>query len=103
MNNPTRSDYMAGRCSFEDFYRAVNQTGGVRFTDAALLVRVRKALAAGDKHLNTIPLATWDAKALGAQLTLSRALRAHGDFYSLAGGVCCMKQAARDAAERETA
>lgn len=28
-----------------------------------LLPRVREALAAGDEHLNSIPLATWDARA----------------------------------------
>ncbi len=93
----TRSDYMAGQCSHAEFYRAVNKTAGFIITDPRLLDRVRKALASGDEHLNTIPLRIWDGVAVNAQAALSRAFKAHGDFYSLAGGVCCAKQAARDA------
>ena len=96
--SPTRQQYMNHECSFAEFYRAVNATAGLVMSDGPFLDRVRKALAAGDEHLNSIPLSEWDAKALEAQSALTRALRGHGDFYSLSGGVCCMKQAAKDAA-----
>lgn len=97
MKSPTRQDYMTGKVTFAEFYRAVNATAGLKITDADLLQRVRAALAAGDEHLNTIPLPVWDGRAMFARCALSRALREHGDFYSMAGGVCCLKQAARDA------
>lgn len=96
--SPTRADYLAGVVDHQTFYRAVVATAGVRVTDRALLERVREALRGGDQHLNSIPLGLWDNRANGARGALSRALKEHGDFYSLAGGVCCMKQAARDAA-----
>jgi hypothetical protein len=93
----TRKDYMAKRATFTEFYQAVNATAGLVVRDKALLDRVRVALDAGDVHLNTIPLAVWDRHALCAQGALARAFKAHGDFYSLAGGVCAVKTAARDA------
>lgn len=95
---PTRQQYMNNECSFADFYRAVNATAGFKIMDNALIERVRKALADGDEHLNTIPLRLWDSMAIACSSTFSRALKEHGDFYSLAGGVCCLKQAAKDAA-----
>ncbi|MFN3612621.1 hypothetical protein [Tepidimonas sp.] len=102
LKQPTRAQYMAGQVTFADFYRAVNETAGVRFAGRGgiTLDEVKKALASGDEHLNSIPLVRWDALASGAEYALRSALKAHGDFYSQAGGVCCMKQAARDAVEQ---
>jgi hypothetical protein len=101
---PSRADYMSGRCSHQDYYRALNKTLGLRLApDAAILPRVRGALANGDEHLNTITLATWDRMAAPLLslygLSTADAFRAHGDGMSQAGLVCCLKQAARDAAD----
>lgn len=93
----TRKDYIAGRATFTEFYRAVNATAGLVCRDKALLFKARAALDAGDEHLNSIPLRIWDMHAACAHLAVARALKVHGDSYSLAGGVCSMKQAARDA------
>lgn len=100
LNRPTRDDYMNGRATHEEFYRAVNQTAGLAIRNVPLIAEVKAALARGDQHLNSIPLGRWDVMAFHASASLSRALKAHGDFYSLGGGVCCMKQAAKDAAEQ---
>jgi hypothetical protein len=97
--SPTRADYMSDRCTFEEYHRAVNATAGYRFTGD--LERVRAALARGDYHLNSIPLPEWDATAISARVVHAPALRQHGDGWSLGGGVCCVKQAARDAAQKE--
>lgn len=98
---PTRKQYLDGEVTFEQFYRAVNQTAGLVFSpDHALMPRILECLEQGDEHLNRIPLNTWDRLASWAQNSLTRALKEHGDFYSLSGGVCCLKQAARDAAAR---
>lgn len=97
-SNPTRADYMARRVSHEEYYRAVAKTAGISFKDssAPIVERARQALAAGDKHLNTIPLKVWDGMG-AALLSIDRAFRAHGDHDSLAGRVCVLKQAVADA------
>ncbi len=98
MATPTRDDYMQGRCTHAAFYRAVNKTAGLVISDTALLQRVSKCLAEGDEHLNRIPLSFWDGMGPALSGNLRRALKEHGDFWSMAGSVCCLKQAARDAA-----
>ena len=99
LRSPTRADYMAGRCTFAQFYGAVLATAGIAFRpDSEIVGRTRKALAAGDEHLNTIPLGEWDRMSEARVAVLNTALKQHGDFYSLGSGVCCMKEAARLAA-----
>ena len=101
---PTRAQYMNKQVTFEDYYRAVAKDSGVSFRNAPeeFLRRVQKCLAERDEHLNKIRLSTWDMYALGAKSSTSPAFKRHGDFWSLAGGVCVAKQAARDAVkERE--
>lgn len=100
---PTRKQYMNKEVSFSDFYRAVYQTAGISLgANESLVLKVKTALSEGDEHLNSIPLGYWDGLAFSARGSLKKAFKKHGDFYSMAGGVCAMKQAARDAAERTT-
>jgi hypothetical protein len=100
---PTRADYLEGRCTHAEYYRAVNKTAGIRYSpDSPLVVQARAALKTGDQHLNSIPLQQWDSRAASAQTSIATALHKHGDFYSLAGGVCAMKQAVIDAANSIT-
>jgi hypothetical protein len=97
---PQRVDYMAGRVTHEEFYRSINKVAGLSFAGHPWLPRVGAALAAGDEHLNTIPLYKWDA--LGAnpvlRANLARAVEMTGDWLTAAVIVCCLKQAAKDAA-----
>lgn len=98
MNAPTRADYLAKHCTHDEFYLAVAKTAGIVFQpDWPFTVRVRKALADGDEHLNTIPLREWDERALWLESPLSSALRAHGDVYCAATATCVLKAAARAA------
>lgn len=97
LRTPTREQYLAGQCSFEDYYRGVIATSGARrMVEPKMLARVREAIAAGDYHLNTIPLGLWDAMAPAWRPIIARALKAHGDFWSLGGSICFLKQLARD-------
>lgn len=48
-----------------------------------------------DEHLNDISLRDWDAISLEHKAELSNKFIQAGDFYSLAGGVCVAKAAAR--------
>ena len=94
-----RQRLMAGKITHADFYRLVAKSAGVSFynADPDFLDRVRKALQAGDEHLNTIPLGYWDMIAGSLLPTAKKAFKQHGDFYSLSGGVCLCKQMAEDA------
>jgi len=97
----TRKDYMDGKATFAEYYRDVNAglSPPHRMRDEAFLQRVEAALADGDEHLNTIPLAVWDGMAQGLETTYRPRFKARGDQWSMAGMVCAMKQAARDAVQ----
>lgn len=103
MKTINRTEYLEDRISFEEYYREVNRRAGVKLSpDHPMVQAAKKALADGDVHLNTIPLLRWDTLAEGASRSVSKALKELGDFYSLAGGVCAMKQAALDAINSST-
>lgn len=98
---PTRADYLNKVVTFEQYYRAIAKDAGVAFHPGSFLDRVKRALARGDEHLTSVPLAEWDSFSRGARQATAPAFKRHGDFWSLAGGVCVAKQAARDAAEKD--
>lgn len=54
--------------------------------------RIKQALAAGDEHLNTIPLAKWDRMVECMRLTKEQKTRI--GFWSLSCGVCTLKHVA---------
>jgi len=97
--SPTRQEYLDGTVTFEQFYTAIVQDAGIAFPDY-LLSEVISALAKGDEHLNTIALRRWDVLAACAKSAIAPAFKRHGDYFSLAGGVCVMKQAAYIAAKK---
>lgn len=98
----TRQDYLDGVVTHAQYYSAIAAEAGIGADDFDMLPLVRKALANGDEHLNRstvgFGLHGWDALALGARRRIEPVLKAHGDGWSLAGGVCTMKQAAKNAA-----
>lgn len=97
----TRKDYMEGRCSHSDYYaevaRALYDAGLLTLPSACSGEKVVDALEQGDIHLNTIPLSLWD----GAAIPFMRKAAAHrvfqerGDWVSLGGFVCALKEFAR--------
>lgn len=96
MNAPKDEAWAAHR----RFYGQIVKAAGVKVS-VEMMVRSRKALSDGDEHLNSISLAEWYNAATLYRGAISRALKAHGDFYSEAGGVCVMKEAARRQIEAE--
>jgi hypothetical protein len=48
-----------------------------------------------DENFNTIPLSRWDALTMCLSSNTTRMLENCGDYFTLAGGVCILKQAAR--------
>ena len=98
-----RKEYLSGRVTFEEYYREVNRLAGIKFgADHWAVIEAKEALVNGDVHLNSIPLRDWDMMAAAASRSLSLALKELGDFYSMAGGVCALKQAVIDAVNTQT-
>jgi hypothetical protein len=98
MSKTMRQQYLDRDISHAVYYRAIAKDAGVSFAnETGMQALVKQALAEGDEHLNSIPLAKWDALAMGARLHTSPAFKRAGDFWSMAGGVCVAKQAAIDA------
>lgn len=98
----TRADYMDKRCTHADYYGEIAQAAGVSLVGHPIMPDVEKALAAGDEHLNSVPLDRWDSVGHGFRNALGPVMRARGDVLSMAGLVCVAKEAARQAAQEVT-
>ena len=98
-----RSDYMSDKVTHAEYYRSMAKDAGVSYVNAdpAFLGRIRRALANGDEHLNTIPLAEWDIRAMSLLPSVNATFKAYGEGNSLSARVCLIKQAARDAVAKE--
>lgn len=89
-----RSDYMDGKASHQEYYgQFVDSEVLEAVKDRFGIAKLAKALA-GDKNLNNIPLASWDALEAHTH-HCQQALRLAGDGWSMAGSVCILKNAAR--------
>lgn len=87
----TRQDYLNGKCTHREYYDQF-VTPGTRYMVATFIGKERITTST-DEHFNDIPLITWDAlvsKAPGSEL-----FKKAGDFYTQAGGVCLLKEAAQ--------
>ena len=95
----TRQDYLDGKCTHREYY-AQFVTLAIK---EAVVRRWGKEQITGafkaDEHLNSIPLASWDDFVLRRRQEIENQIRLAGDFWSLAGGVCVAKEAARQIAE----
>ena len=58
-----------------------------------------KLLNSKDEHFNDIPLDIWDN--MGLPCGINDLLKQAGDFYTLAGQVCVLKEAGRQIKESE--
>jgi predicted aminopeptidase len=52
-----------------------------------------------DKHFNDIPLSVWDLMAASVPAETARIMRECGDYPTLAGAVCILKEAAQQVRE----
>lgn len=93
----TRDQYMNGSATHSEYYsdlvREIEASDGL-FDLPCSVDRVAEAFKK-DPHLNTIPLRHWDQFATIQSGRMVAALKARGDSYTLAGGVCILKEAAR--------
>ena len=91
----TRKDYMENRITHLEYYGNVARIAGIRFSEE-FLTRCDKALTAGDEHLNTVPLSTWDMMGAAWRVRIASALKQVNNTggVSLSDLVCTLKSAA---------
>ena len=88
----TREAYLQGKCSHEQYYsQFVTAHIKLAIKNTFTIDQLKNALKQ-DKNLNNIPLHLWDSLAMRVDFP---SLKAFGDYLTLAGKVCILKEAAR--------
>jgi hypothetical protein len=92
----TRKDYLEGRATHSEYYG--------QFVQSVHMSRVKlfkkKIKESTDKHFNDIPLEFWQRLALPSYAEAK--MKEAGDYVTLAGAVCIIKEAARQLKEKLT-
>lgn len=76
-----------------------------QFVAPSVLETVRSSIglerlrASADDHFNDIPLSKWDVAAVPVPASVAAKMRELGDYPTLAGTVCVLKEAARQLLE----
>jgi hypothetical protein len=94
----TRKDYLEGRATHSEYYGQF--VSAMHF--AILNLEHEKIKNSTDKHFNDIPLEFWQQLALPAPTYTARKMKEAGDYVTLAGAVCILKEAARQLKEKLT-
>lgn len=97
-----RKDYMNKAVTHHQYYSSVADGARIDLSKHKDLTKWRDMLASGDEHLNKLGLTYWDQLAANNRLSIAISLKTHGDFWSLAGGVCTIKAAVQRAVEKNT-
>lgn len=94
----TRKQYLDGECTHEDYYNQFCDS----WTETVILsrynIRFLREKFSDDENLNNIPLALWDNMAYGLMMSLelNKKMRKHGDYPTVSGCVCILKQSVRN-------
>ena len=92
-----RNDYMQGKITHRQYYsQFVNDNVKQMIIDK---IGKDKLLNSEDEYFNDIPLYLWDN--IGLPCGINDLLKQAGDFYTLAGQVCILKEAGRQIKESE--
>src|SRR2546423_64659 len=92
----TRGDYLNNKVTHQEYYRQFVDQGIIDLVVRQFKLDKLVKAYEQDVHLNNIPLQRWDALVYVIDSSLVRnKLAAAGDFFSLAGGVCILKEAAK--------
>lgn len=97
----TRDAYMSKLISHSEFFGHIAKECNLPPFDSKFMQRVVTALRNDDKHLNTIPLKEWDSMTYGFSQRTKAIISKFDNGYSLAGGVCMLKEKARLQAGKE--
>ncbi len=92
----SRAEYLEGRCTHREYYGQFVTEEVKR--EVARSIGIDKLKASRDQHFNDVPLSHWDNLSHSNKSLLS--IPENGTrFYSLCGGVCILKEAARQLVE----
>lgn len=89
----TRKDYLDSNCTHEQYYSQFVNDQIKAIVSTFFGTKELKNAYAKDPSFNTIPLQQWDN--LTYRFSCDKALKERGDYSTLAGKVCILKQAAR--------
>ena len=92
----THRDYVNGKWSHREYYGQFVTNGTKRLVING--IGIEAIQASTDPYFNDIPLDLWDRLVPGCPG--SSKFKGAGDYYTLAGGVCLLKEAARQIKER---
>ena len=95
MNLITRSDYLStgGRKAHQDYYaQFITAAHKNRILQTIGMDRLKKSK---DHHFNDIPLELWDKISVPVPAESAKLLKECGDYPTLSGAVCIMKECAR--------
>ena len=91
----TRKDFLNGKVTFRGYYsQFANDNVKLMVKDR---IGLKKLKQSKDKHFNDIPLRIWDN--IGLPCGIGNLLKQAGDYYTLAGQVCILKEGARQILE----
>ena len=93
----TREDYLNEKCTHKEYYSQFVTEDIKKMVVNAFGVENLKLALSHDEYMNTIPLKMWDR--LSYSVSIMKQMRAHGDYQTLAGTVCTLKEAARQVVE----
>jgi len=95
----TRQQYLNGECSHREYHSQFVNESIIKLVEDG--IGIKTILASTVPHLNDIPLKKWDALAEHFKyMHLSAKLKEAGDYLTLAGSVCILKEAAKQIKER---
>lgn len=95
----TRKQYMNKECTHREYYGQFVTAGTIEYVRRG--IGEKKIMESSDPvFFNDIRLYKWDR--LVSQVPGSRKFKEAGDVYTLAGGVCLLKEAARQFRESST-
>lgn len=94
-----RDAYLDNKITHEQYYGSVADDAGARFPEDSAVI---DEIIAEGGDVSSIQLYRWDHMICHScdKGKTREAFKAHGDFWSLAGHVCMLKEAARQAVAR---
>lgn len=99
LTNFSRDKYMSHQITHAQFFGHIANMCGLAPFNKSFINRVKVALKNGDIHLNSIPLIEWDNMVYCFSQRTQAIISAFDNGFSLAGGVCMLKEKARLQAE----
>ena len=95
----TRKQYLNKECTHREYYAQYVDTNIINRTVKA--IGADRILSSFDQHLKDINLEAWDNVFLsGLPLRIANTMRENGDFPTMTGSVCIVKEAAQQFIEQ---